>query len=65
MTRTLRMESKTLHPSGNKGREARKWAQLCLYSLKRTLGRGFRYDLACTGEPLPEGICALVHKLLV
>lgn len=28
------------------------------------LGRGFRYDLACTGEPLPEGICALVHKLL-
>lgn len=23
--------------------------------------RGFRYDLTCTGELLPEGICALVH----
>lgn len=64
-SRRLRMESRTLQPSENKGRQARKWAQLCLYCLQQTLGEGFRYDLACAGEPLPGGICALVHKLVV
>lgn len=59
------MESRPLQPSGNKGRNARKWAQLCLHSLQHTLGGGFRYDLVCTGEQLPEGIRTLVHKLLV
>lgn len=59
------MESRTLQPSGSKSRKARKWAQLCLYSLQHMLGQRFRYDLACAGESLPKGVCALVHKLLV
>lgn len=49
-SRRLRMESRTLQLSGNKGRKARKWPQLCLRSLQHMLGEGFRYDLACTGE---------------
>lgn len=52
-------------PSENKCRKVKKLAQLCLYTLQHTLHGGFRYDLACIGELLPEGICSPAHNLLV
>lgn len=52
-------------PSENKCRKVKKLAQLCLYTLQHTLHGGFRYDLVCIGDLLPEGICSPAHNLLV